>query len=577
MGIHIRKQMDMLPLQIKPTIILMRRVILILGFLITVSSTSYAGDTIPANDNLIEYTGRIDFADSLAPEFSYSGVSVRACFDGTSIAAILSDDQGDNYYNVILDGVIHDILEISTGEQTYILAEGLDDTVHEVELFKRTELTFGKTKFQGFIVDEGATLEPIGNTRELFIEYIGNSITCGYGNEGTLGESFGPTTENHFLTYAAISSRNFNARHMAVSRSGIGIYRNYGGPAGGNSDCMTNLYSRIFLYDEEPLYGFAVQPDVVCINLGTNDFSTTGGDSALYVSNYLRLIDTLQARYTNPEIVCLLGSMMSGETLSEVRTYLQFIADSAGNRGKGNVSFCEMSTQGAFGYGVDYHPTVPQHEKNAAELTDYLKSLMNWKIHPLIKKAETLAENHIRIEFNTAVYDPEDSYAGFSLYDEADAFAISQVYRDTNSQSLVHILLDENLTHEDIIYLAYTPGTIESQDSIGLARLNGFPIENTLTEPDLSDNKVIRNNGISVELFPNPCKGGVLQYSMNAGGESYRELKYEIIGVNGSLFHNGSLLNREGLIDLPPLENGVYYINFTRAGFRQTTSLVVAD
>jgi hypothetical protein len=242
---------------------------------------------------------------------------------------------------------------------------------------------FGKTKFFGFIVDDNATLVSIRNERERLIEYIGNSIICGYGNEGTLGETFSPATENHYMTYAAITSRNFNARHLAVCRSGIGIYRNYDGPAEGNSDNMTNNYTRIFLYDENPKYSFEETPDLVCINLGTNDFSTTGGDSALFVSNYLRLIDTIQSKYTMPDILCLMGPMISDPMLSEVREYISFVADSANKKKKGNVYFFEMSQQVGT-VGIDYHPTVDQHIKNGMELTAYIKSLKGWKIVPLV-------------------------------------------------------------------------------------------------------------------------------------------------------------------------------------------------
>lgn len=361
----------------------MRKVILLLSCIIYVSCGQNAGNIIPANHDLIEYTGRIDFSDPLAPAFSYSGVSVRAVFQGTGISAILSDDKGQNYYEVILDGNPHKTMHVTKDLNTYILAEELNDTIHEIELFKRTELTFGKTQFHGFILDDETFLDTITNIRQYLIEYIGNSITCGYGNEGSLDEKFGPTTENHYLSYAAITSRNFNARHMAVSRSGIGIYRNYDGPAEGNADCMTNLYSRIFLYDARPIYNFQVKPDLICINLGTNDFSTSGADSALFVSNYFRLIDTIQSRYDMPEIVCLLGSMLSGSSLTDARRYIQFVADSANNEGMGNVSFFEMSAQtGDLGFGIDHHPTLAQHRKNAGELSEYLGNLMNWELVP---------------------------------------------------------------------------------------------------------------------------------------------------------------------------------------------------
>jgi len=353
--------------------------------LISCSATGSAGkvETIPANNKAIEYTGRIDFTDPLAPTFSYSGVSIRACFSGTSIAMIANDDMGQNYYNIILDGKTVDTLKVDIGKKSYELAKGLKDTIHEIEIFKRTELTFGKTQFYGFVVDAGSALMPIVNKRDKLIEFIGNSITCGYGNEGELGGTFGATTENHYMTYAAITSRNFNARHLAVCRSGIGIYRNWDGPATGNADCMTNLYSRIFLYDEKPTYSFAEKPDLVCIDLGTNDFSTIGGDSAKYVSNYLRLIDTIQTKYSMPDIVCLLGPMLSDSSLNNVRRYLKVVASTANIKGKGNVYFFEMSAQtGDLGIGIDYHPTVAQHKRNAQELTEYIKLLKGWKTTP---------------------------------------------------------------------------------------------------------------------------------------------------------------------------------------------------
>ncbi len=357
----------------------MRNLFFLIGIFATTLCFAGRKDTIPANNPYIEYTGRIDFSNPLAPEFSYSGVSIRACFVGTSISMIMNDDIGQNFYNIILDGKVIDTLNISVGKKTYKLAEELEDKLHEIEIFKRTEQMFGKTRFFGFVVDRRTNLTPIVNKRNRLIEYIGNSITCGYGNEGANGEKFGPTTENHYMTYAAITSRNLNARHLAVCKSGIGIYRNYNGPITGNDDCMTNFYTRIFLYDENPKYSFAESPDLVCINLGTNDFSTIGGDSARYVDNYLRLIDTIQFRYNRPEIICLLGPMISEPTLSKVRRYLNFVVNTANKKEKGKVFFFEMSQQtGVLGIGVDYHPSVEQHKKNATELTEYIRKLKNW-------------------------------------------------------------------------------------------------------------------------------------------------------------------------------------------------------
>lgn len=462
--------------------------VLWLALLLFYSSLVFAADsdTIAANNALIEYTGRIDFTDSLTPEFSYSGVSIRACFTGTSIGVILSDNVGQNYYHAIIDGTVMDKFLVSTSQQTYMLAEGLENTTHEVELFKRTELQFGKTQFHGFVVDAGETLVQIQNQRTHFIEYIGNSITCGYGNEGVNGGTFGPTTENHYTTYAAITSRNFNARHMAVSRSGIGVYHNYGAPASGSQDCMSNNFTRIFLYDATPLYDFAVTPDVVCINLGTNDFSEGLGDSALFVSNYLRLIDTIQTKYNQPQIICLLGPMLSGSYLTEVRSYLKFIADSANNKGKGNVSFFEMSAQtGDLGIGIDYHPTVAQHQRNAKELSNYIQSVKGWSITPDLTNIEISTAKAIELEFNTPIQDESGHFAGFSISGADSNYEIDSIYTDADDQSFLHIVLKDVLKAGDTITMKYVPGTVESVSGAALNEISGVGIENDLTETSI--------------------------------------------------------------------------------------------
>ncbi|MFN8205930.1 MAG: GDSL-type esterase/lipase family protein [Bacteroidales bacterium] len=460
-------------------------------------------DTIPADNHLIEYTGRIDFTNPAAPVFSYSGVSIRASFGGTSIGMIMNDNGGQNYYNLILDGSLLTPVKITTGKKLYKIAEGLQDTIHEIELFKRTEETFGKTTFFGFVLDEGYTLAALSNQRTRLFEFIGNSITCGYGNEGLLGGTFGPTTENHYMTYAAITSRNFNARHLAVCKSGIGIYRNYDGPVQGNDDCMTNYYTRTFLYNENPKYSFEDKPDLVCIDLGTNDFSTNKGDSALFVHNYFRLIDTIQTRYTQPDILCLLGPMMGGSDLVKVRSYLKFIADSANSTGRGNVYFFEMSAQtGDLGIGIDYHPTVAQHKRNAMELTAFIHNLKKWKITPRVMNAGTLNGKHITVEFNTPIWDSLNTWSGFSIDNGNTLYTIDSTYRDNANKKLIHLLLHDGLIPGEQIRLNYTPGSVGSEDSVMLGKISGQPVLNGLTATTISKG-VTNTSGTRVVLTCN--------------------------------------------------------------------------
>jgi hypothetical protein len=513
--------------------------------------------TIPANNPLIEYTGRIDFSDSLAPAFAYSGVSVRAFFQGTRISILLNDEGTSNYFDVIIDKSITSVLQTHSGLYNYEIATGLQDTVHEIEVFKRTELIFGKTKFCGFNLDDGKGLVPISDNRPLLIEFIGNSITCGYGNEGIMGKDvFGPSTENHYLTYAAIASRSFNARHLAVCYSGIGIYRNYGGPAEGNTNCMPNNYQGLFFNTGNPKYNFAKKPDILCIDLGTNDFSTNGGDSAKFVSTYLKFIDTIQIKNSGGDIVCLMGPMMNGSLLDRFRRYMHVIADSANAKNHGSVSFFEMSQQlGDLGYGIDSHPSVAQHIKNARELIDYISQLKDWKIRPLAVYAYTKNVDEIKLSFNTEVVDSSQNFNGFSVYADNALIGIDKIYNDTSDKSKLHLILTRNIEANQKVMITYTPGTVKSLQDVMLEKISGLGVINTFVETatQLVDAR-------SFSIYPNPSGNRVLSYKIK--DFSIKKLAVELFDMSGRLIITSFLTNPQGNLDYSNLniQNGNYIL-----------------
>jgi len=365
--------------------------------------------TLASNPN-IEYNGRIDFSKADSPKFSYSGVSIRATVNSKSASIILNDEKGENYYAVIVDQIYQRKLKPNKGKGTYLLADFGKKSVHEIEIVKITEEMFGKTAFLGFDLGEDGEIVEMTNKRKHTIEFIGNSITCGYGNEGELGQSFCAETENHYMGYAAITARSLNARPLVICKSGIGIYRNYAGPSEGSPDCMTNRYDRTFLNDEFPKFDFRQTPDLVCINLGTNDFNTPGADTAKYINRYLELIGQIQSHYTNPDILCLLGPMLEGDALDIVRTCIQTVVSRANTLGRGRVSFFEMTPQAPEnGLGTDYHPTVKQHILSARQLSAHISKLKKWDIVPQILQAKangaqiTLYANDAKCLFNESL------------------------------------------------------------------------------------------------------------------------------------------------------------------------------
>ena len=51
----------------------------------------------------IVYSGRIDSTQTEGASLYWSGTSIKFNFEGESISALIKDEEGDNYYNIIID------------------------------------------------------------------------------------------------------------------------------------------------------------------------------------------------------------------------------------------------------------------------------------------------------------------------------------------------------------------------------------------------------------------------------------------------------------------------------------------
>jgi len=184
---------------------------------------------------------------------------------------------------------------------------------------------------------------------------------------------FSPATENEYLAYGAVAARTLGAWHTAVCYSGKGAYRNNGG---GLSEPMPQIYERTMGDLAQPLWDFTREiPDVVVINLGTNDFST-GDPGQPYVDAMVELVRRVRGRYPQAFVVLALGSMLAGSELTQARAHLAAVRTTVADP---RVSFLEFDVQQlADGIGCDYHPSVRTHAKMADRLVAHIRSLTGW-------------------------------------------------------------------------------------------------------------------------------------------------------------------------------------------------------
>ncbi|MBC7554377.1 MAG: SGNH/GDSL hydrolase family protein [Taibaiella sp.] len=276
---------------------------------------------IGARSAAIEYEGRVNFTGSAA-QFTWPGTSATIRFKGTELKAWLSDEKGENYYYVIIDGKPIQKIHPVTALQLYTLATHLKNEKHVAQLFKLTESKWGKTWFYGF---ELPAKTPVimgtpGNPHQHRIEFYGNSITAGYSVDDSAGDSGAAEFENNYYSYAAIIARHYyNARYTCVAKSGIGLMLSW------FPLIMPDMYDRAEETDSVNKWNFEEhKPGIVVIDLMQNDswlvnkkdhaqfkarFGSTPPEGEFIINAYKNFIANIRKKYPAASIICTLGSM----------------------------------------------------------------------------------------------------------------------------------------------------------------------------------------------------------------------------------------------------------------------------
>ncbi len=345
----------------------MRRRAILLLCVLALARGALAG-TVGADHEHFQYTGRIDFSRKSAPKITWPGTYVKARFTGTSLGVILADEKGENRFSVFVDGDHESprVIRCTRGKSTYDVAGGLAAGEHSVLIFKRTEGDQGVTIFGGLVLGSGGKLLPPGPRPRLRMEVIGDSISCGLGNEAkNKKQEHDAGYKNNFLAYGAITARELDADYMCTSKSGIGLIKSW------FPITMPQYHYQLFATDGGPRWDFKKwQPHIVVINLFQNDSwiikKSTPGD-AERVEAYVRFIKTIRGHYPDAHIFCTLGTMSASKTkwAGYVETAARMV------NGAGDPSVYSYIFKGGTG---SMHPKVSHHRQMAAELTEFIKS-----------------------------------------------------------------------------------------------------------------------------------------------------------------------------------------------------------
>lgn len=355
-----------------------------LGGLQTICQAQSNKQLITANQNGFYYQGRVNFANVQVPEFYWPGTSVEFVFKGSKqLTLLLEDEKGKNYFNIILNNQHHYTLKCKKGKHKYTVYNSLDKTKsYSVSVFKRTETDEGYTKFMGVELDTGADLAMVKRGYAPRIEFFGNSITVGMGNEDPTGrDNTNPAKKNNYLSYAAITARELNLDYRCIAKSGIGVMVSW------YDLIMPEMYNRLHPNKPELKHDFkSWVPDIVVVNLFQNDswlvqmsrnpnhrkrFKNGKPSPQQIVQAYVGFIRSLRKVYPDAKIVCTLGSMNAVSPGKPWKSYIQQAVNWMKTHDKDQKLYTLFFAYNNRRVG---HPTVSDHRKMANQLKSFLKT-----------------------------------------------------------------------------------------------------------------------------------------------------------------------------------------------------------
>ena len=316
------------------------------------------------------------YAQDGAYFFNWSASGFEFSFKGSgATATIASNAPGGNntaYIKIFVDGVEQPDVALTKTSQTVTLAKDLDPGAeHTVKVVKRTNARSSSAALVSLSLTDGQKLAPPAAPTRL-IEFIGDSITVGYATVANGKTTWGTDTEDVTKTYVTQIAEAFGADAMVTAISGRGVVRNTGGDT---DKLLPAIYGYLDQYNNPGVeYDFALRPDVIVINLGTNDAS--GNNSSLTAAEFREglkaFLKDVRAKNPKAEIIYTYGMM----TVKYIKD-MQAIVEELQNEGDSHIRFVKLQACGTNERAIN-HPTAEAYVSRGVVLIEQIAAATGW-------------------------------------------------------------------------------------------------------------------------------------------------------------------------------------------------------
>jgi lysophospholipase L1-like esterase len=322
------------------------------------------------NENAeVKLLGRAYYLDGkLTADHCAAGFS--AAFDGKDGVTLKINTANDVKLSITVDGVTRKNISVSAGESEISLADGLTEGLHSIEVINETGFISGsKVDFTELTIT--GNLAEVDMPQARYIEFIGDSISAGYGLSATEEGNNHDST----LAYPYLTAKLIGADYSILARSGLGVAYSAG---------ASNIFENVYPYASESRsrapYTPTRTPDLVVINLHTNDnyqWYSKGGNkegdyynTATFDAKFDNIIKTVAATYGDDiPMLFVFGCMASSQWTLATDRSIELLDTKYTDEGY-DVMHVTLPTNRA---GKDSHPNAEGAQLQAEALAKFIK------------------------------------------------------------------------------------------------------------------------------------------------------------------------------------------------------------
>ena len=312
--------------------------------------------------------------------FPWTGSGFTVRFRGTALSARLLANNTHNpaarpYLSVFVDDAPRYTVGLESPENTVVLAENLPEGEHTVTVVKLSEALQSWAALAELVAD-GALLAPPASEYTRRIQFIGDSITTGFGVLAPAEQDpFTTAEQDGWQSYAAALARELHAEYHIFAISGYAVYQSpFGKPIPPLYDFVDGAGECGLPWDHSRF-----QPDITVVNLGTNDHAWYCNDCSQHLSEeerHRRVEDAFyeflkQLHQTHPysKFLCTIGMLTAFTNVDVEKAVARAAAEGIEAR------FVQLPLAAEYGAG---HPALSSHKQATHILLPAIREWMNW-------------------------------------------------------------------------------------------------------------------------------------------------------------------------------------------------------